>query len=84
MKKKLFIKALTVCLLLTLFSCSGEIRVEGNTENVSSPTTSVYKEKTISLSINDKLHEIVTPKDTFLVFSRYRSGAVLLKQSPVK
>lgn len=33
--------------------------------------------------MHSKLHEVITPKDTFIIYSRYRSGAVLLKQSPV-
>lgn len=85
MKKKFFVGALIVCLLLTLFSCK-KIEVEKNTEGVVSltvPTVSGYKQRVIDVPSGD-LYEIITPKDTFLVFSKYQTGMVLLKQSPVK
>lgn len=85
MKKKFFIGALAVSLLLTLFSCK-EIEVEKNTEGVVSltvPTVSGYKQRVIDVP-SGSLYEIITPKDTFLVFSKYQTGMVLLKQSPVK
>nr|DAT77825.1 MAG TPA: protein of unknown function (DUF5016) [Caudoviricetes sp.] len=85
MKKKFFIGALAVSLLLTLFSCK-EIEVEKNTEGVVSltvPTVSGYKQRVIDVP-SGYLYEIITPKDTFLVFSKYQTGMVLLKQSPVK
>lgn len=85
MKKKFFIGALAVSLLLTLFSCK-KIEVEKNTEGVVSltvPTVSGYKQRVIDVP-SGSLYEIITPKDTFLVFSKYQTGMVLLKQSPVK
>lgn len=75
-----------VCLLLTLFSCSGSIKIERNGEGISPPATSTiygYKQRIINMP-RGTLLEIITPKDTFLVYSNYQTGMVLLKQSPVK
>lgn len=86
MREKFFIKALMVCLLLTLFSCSGSIKIERNGEGISPPATPTiygYKQRTVNMRMG-VLHEIITPKDTFLVFGRQQYGMVLLKQSPVK
>lgn len=87
MRNKFLFKALAVSLLLTLFSCSDGIKIEQGTKSAESSdisTVSEYKERTITLSLNSKLHKVITPTDTFLIFSRSRSGAVLLKQSPVR
>lgn len=86
MRKKFFIKALTVCLLLTLFSCSGGIKIDSNTEGIlppTIPTISGYKQRIIDVP-SGTLYEIITPRDTFLIFGKYQTGMVLLKQSPVK
>lgn len=86
MKKKLFIKALIVGVLLTLFSCSNRIMIEKGAEDIRSPTiptVSGYKQRVISMPYGT-LYEIITPKDTFLVFGKYQTGTVLLKHSPVK
>lgn len=84
MKKKFFIGALAVSLLLTLFSCK-KIEAENIEGDVyfTVPTFSEYKQREIDVPSGD-LYEIITPKDTFLIFSKYRTGMILLKQSPVK
>ena len=81
MKKRFFIKALAVSLLLTLFSCESNTQTLENEESIFLPLRSKvpeYKQRVISLPKGD-LYEIVTPKDTFLVFCKYRTGMVLLK-----
>lgn len=86
MRKKLLIVALVAGLLPTLFSCSGEIKVERNAEGIlppAIPTVSGYKQRIVKMP-SGTLYEIITPKDTFLVFRKYKTGMVLLKQSPVK
>lgn len=86
MRKKFFIKALTVCLLLTLFSCSNGVVIEKGIEGVLPPTLSTaygYKQRVIRIP-SGTLYEIITPRDTFLVFGVYNMGMSLLKQSPVK
>lgn len=86
MRKKFFIKALTVCLLLTLFSCSGSIKIEKGVEGILPPTLSTaysYKQRVVRMPLGT-LYEIITPRDTFLVFGVYNMGMSLLKQSPVK
>lgn len=47
------------------------------------PTIYGYKQRTVRLS-HGTLYEIITPKDTFLVFCEFRTGMVLLKQSSVE
>lgn len=86
MRKKFFIKALTVCLLLTLFSCNNGVVVEEGIEGVLPPTFSTaysYKQRVVKMPLGT-LYEIITPRDTFLVFGVYSMGMSLLKQSPVK
>lgn len=86
MKKKFFIRALTVSLLLALFSCSGEIRVERNAEGIlppAIPTVSGYKQRIVKMP-SGTLYEIITPRDTFLIFGVYDMGMQLLNRSPVK
>lgn len=86
MKRNFFIKALIVGVLLTLFSFSNGIMIEKSDEDILSstiPTVSGYKQRVIGMPYGT-LYEIITPKDTFLVFGKYRTGAVLLKHSPVK
>lgn len=82
-----FIKALVVILLLTLFSCSGEIQVERNLEEgilpPAIPTISGYKQRVIDLP-SGTLIEIISKEDTFLVYTRRQFGMVLLKKSPIK
>lgn len=86
MRTKFFIRALTVCLLLTLFSCGSDIKSSKNGETILPPSTSIvpgYEQRLIEIPTG-MLYEIVTPKDTFLVFGKYQTGMVLLKHSPVK
>lgn len=81
MKNKFLFKALAVSLLLTLFSCSGEKVGDGVVEFAT--INPGYKQRIIDMSFG-YLYEIITPEDTFLVFTEYQHGAVLLKHTPVK
>lgn len=86
MRNKFFGKALIVCLLLTLFSCSGEIKVERNAEGIlppAIPTISGYKQRIVKMP-SGTLYEIITPRDTFLIFGVYDMGMQVLKRTPIK
>ena len=86
MKKKLLIVALVAGLLPTLFSCSGEIKVERNAEGIlppAIPTIYGYKQRIVKMP-SGTLYEIITPRDTFLIFGVYDMGMQLLNRSPVK
>lgn len=82
MINKFFSKALIVCLLLALFSCSEEL--SNDSTNFIENNTNIREIKGVNLNRGISIDVVITNYDTIIVFSKYNRGSVIIDRRPTK